>query len=70
VVVTVDPDRAPERDFVDSNVRRVVGVATLRRIRKIVDERLEDERQKRRLVLWIVIVLGVVAGAAYLYFLA
>jgi hypothetical protein len=57
----------PDREFVDSNVQRIVGFTVLRRIRKFVDEYQEEERQKSRLILWTIVFIGGIIGLAYLY---
>lgn len=59
-----------DREAIERNVRQVVGIAALRRIRRIVDQYQAEEAGERRLVPW-VLWLGAalaVVGGLYFYF--
>ena len=53
-----------EKALLDANVRRVVGVSALRRLRRLVDEWEEDERTQAAFIKYVLIAFGI--GAALL----
>ena len=53
-----------DKALLDANVRRVVGVAALRRLRRLVDDWEEDERRQKTFAKHLLI--AVVAGAILL----
>ena len=53
-----------DKVLLDANVRRVVGVSALRRIRQLVDEHNEDDLHRKVLAKYMVIAFG--AGATLL----
>ena len=57
------PDAANDREVIESNVRRVVGFAALRRIHKIIADRQEEERVLRTLVAPVATILMIVVAA-------
>ncbi len=62
-----------DRAAIERNVRQVVGIAALRRIRKIVDQYQAEEAGERRLVpwvLWLGAVLAVVIGLFFYFHLS
>ena len=52
-----------DREMIESNVRRIVGFAALRRIRKVISDRQEADRILRTIVAPIAAVLMVVIAA-------
>jgi hypothetical protein len=63
--MTRDPgsDVTNDREVIESNVRRIVGFAALRRIHRIITNRQEEERVLRTLVAPIATILMIVAAA-------
>ena len=43
---------SPEREKIDKNVRRVVGISALRKIGKIVAEEQQADTEKARILRW------------------
>lgn len=50
--MTPDTERnvADDREVIESNVRRIVGIAALRRIHKLISDRKDEERVMRNVV--------------------
>ena len=57
------PDVANVREVIESNVRRIVGLAALRRIHRIITDRQQEERVLRTLVAPVATVLMIVVAA-------
>lgn len=57
-----------DREVIESNVRRIVGIAALRRIHKLITDRKDEERILRTVVAPIAAVLMIVAAALIWHF--
>lgn len=57
------PDATNDREVIESNVRRIVGFAALRRIHKIIADRQDEERVLRTLVAPVATILMIVIAA-------
>ena len=52
-----------DREAIQSNVRRIVGIAALRRIHKLISDRHDEERIMRTVVAPIAVVVMIVIAA-------
>jgi hypothetical protein len=57
-----------DREVIDTNVRRIVGIAALRRIHRIISDRAEEERIMRRVVAPLATLLMIVIAALIWHF--
>ncbi len=57
------------REYVDSMVRRRIGLDVLRRLRRLVDADLAQEADNARLAQRIALALAVLAGLTFIFFL-
>ena len=57
-----------DRELIESSVRRIVGIAALRRIHRIISDRKEEERILRKVVAPIAALLMIVVAALIWHF--
>ena len=57
-----------DREIIDASVRRVVGIAALRRIHRIISDRKEEERIMRKIVAPLATLLMIVIAALIWHF--
>ena len=63
--MATDPKPAAneDREAIESNVRRMVGITALRRIHRLIDERAQSERVLRNVIAPIAVLLMIVVAA-------
>ena len=57
-----------DREMIDTNVRRIVGIAALRRIHRLLSDRKEEERIMRKVVAPLATLLMIVIAALIWHF--
>lgn len=57
------------REYVDSMVRRRIGLDVLRRLQRLVDADLAQEADNARLAQRVALALAVLAGLTFIFFL-
>ena len=57
-----------DRELIESKVRRIVGIAALRRIHRIISDRTEEERIMRKIVAPVAALLMIVVAALIWHF--
>ena len=68
--MTPNPEQSvtDDRELIESNVRRIVGITALRRIHKLISERHDEERIMRTVVAPIAAVVMIVVAVLIWHF--